>query len=138
MQQVERPPTAGLEEVEEQPVPAAVDHARAEAARQCGDEEDRPTWRRSEPDQADGNEPGRERQDPAATEPLGDEAAAERAGRPGSRKQEVEQADSRVGLVERLLDRSDKRRHEQSAPADEQECDRADDASGYESGHGGM
>ena len=110
VEEIERTTAAGLEEVEEQPVPAAVDHARAEPARQRGDEEDRPVGASPSPISPTAMSPAASVRTAAATEPFRDEAAAERTGRPGHRKQEVEQADAGVGLVERLLDRSDERR----------------------------
>ena len=54
-------------------------------------------------------------------EPLGQEPAAHRAGDVAERVDEEEDADPGVGLAEVGLDRADEARHEQAAPADDEQ-----------------
>ena len=104
-------------------------------------EEELPRRDRRQPEQADAEQGRRQRQDQAPPEPLRQDAAAHRAHDVGQGVDEEEHPEAGVGLVERRLDRSDQRRHQQPGPADEHQGGAAEDRGELDpprsgSGHG--
>ena len=121
MEQVERPAPAGSVQVQDEPVAATVQTAGAQPGRERRDEEQLPGRRDREPDEADAMQRRGKREDGPTPEALRDQPAAQGAGRVHDGVHEIEDADPRVRLVERVLDGPDQRWDQQPAPTDEQE-----------------
>ena len=126
MQQVHGPATALAIDVEDEPVRAAVDAACAETGRRRRDDEDQPRRRQPETDDAARMDEHGATEDEASTEALGQRAAAERARSDGQGQDQVDDAETRVGLLERRLDRTDQGRDEQPGPADREQGQASD------------
>ena len=119
MKQVERTAaTLGIE-VEDETVHPTIDGAQAESERDGEHQEQLPGRHGRHPGQSECDEQDGERQDDSPADAFGEQAAGHRAADGGDRIDEEEDADAGVGLVESGLDRTDQRRDEQPAPADE-------------------